>query len=163
MSLTLTVEGERWRAHLRGFAEGHPGLVPVAKGNGYGFTLGRLARKSEWLGVDTLAVGTYEELPEVASRFDGDLLVLTPWRPFVAALAPAISDRVIHTVGGADYLDALLARQPRARMVLERMTSMRRHGFAARELWSDRVRRRLRDARLEGIAMHLPLAHGAHL
>ena len=26
-----------------------PGLVPVAKGNGYGFTLGRLARKAQWL------------------------------------------------------------------------------------------------------------------
>ena len=71
MSLTLTVDGERWRGHLRGFAEATPGLVPVAKGNGYGFTLGRLARKAEWLadqglGFDTLAVGTYEELPEVA-------------------------------------------------------------------------------------------------
>ena len=82
MSLTLTVDGDRWRAHLRGFAEATPGLVPVAKGNGYGFTLGRLARKAEWLGVDTLAVGTYEELPEVAHRYAGDLLVLTPWRPF---------------------------------------------------------------------------------
>ena len=67
-------------------AEANPGLTPVAKGNGYGFGLGRLARKAQWLGVDTLAVGTYDELPEVASRFDGDLLVLTPWRPFGAAL-----------------------------------------------------------------------------
>ena len=56
--------------------------MPVAKGNGYGFTLGRLARKADWLGVDTLAVGTYDELPEVAQRYSGDLLVLTPWRPF---------------------------------------------------------------------------------
>ena len=78
MSLTLTVDGERWRAHLRDFADVTPGLVPVAKGNGYGFTLGRLARKAEWLGVDTLAAGTYEELPEVANRYAGDLLVLTP-------------------------------------------------------------------------------------
>ena len=54
--------------------------MPVAKGNGDGFTLGRLARKTEWLGLDTLAVGTYAELPEVADRFDGDLLVLTPGR-----------------------------------------------------------------------------------
>ena len=84
MSLTLTVDGDRWRTHLRGFAEATPGLVPVAKGNGYGFTLGRLARKAEWLGVDTLAVGTYEELPEVAQRYAGDLLVLTP----VAVLPP---------------------------------------------------------------------------
>ena len=72
MSLTLTVDGDRWRAHLRGFADSTPGLVPVAKGNGYGFTLGRLARKAGWLGVDTLAVGTYEELPEVERRYAGE-------------------------------------------------------------------------------------------
>ena len=86
MSLTLTVDGDRWRAHLRSVAGSQPGLVPVAKGNGYGFGLARLARKAGWLGVDTLAVGTYDELPEVASRYDGDLLVLTPWRPFGAAV-----------------------------------------------------------------------------
>jgi alanine racemase len=163
MSLTLTVDGERWRKHLHGFAERHPGLVPVAKGNGYGFTLGRLARKAQWLGADTLAVGTYEELPEVASRFDGDLLVLTPWRPFVDDLDPGLTDRVIHTVGRADDVEELLARQPRARVVVERVTSMLRHGFAARELWGDHLRRQLAAARLEGIALHLPLAQGAHL
>ena len=86
MSLILTVDGERWRAHLREVAEAYPGLVPVVKGNGYGFTAGRLARRAQWLaeqgyGTDTLAVGTYDELPHVAQRFDGDLLVLTPWRP----------------------------------------------------------------------------------
>ncbi len=163
MALTLTVDGERWRSHLRGYTDRHPGLVPVAKGNGYGFTLGRLARKSEWLGLDTLAVGTYEELPEVASRFDGDLLVLTPWRPFVADLDPALADRVIHTVSRPADLDALVARQARARLVLERMTSMQRHGFGARELWGDGVRRGLGAARFEGIALHLPLAQGSHL
>ena len=86
MSLTLTVDGDRWRGHLRAFTESTPGLVPVAKGNGYGFSVGRLARKTGWLGLDALAVGTYDELPEVASRYDGSLLVLTPWRPFGAAL-----------------------------------------------------------------------------
>ena len=67
-----TVDGERWRGHLRAVAEATPGLVPVAKGNGYGFTIGRLARKAQWLadrglGVDTLAVGTYDELPQAAT------------------------------------------------------------------------------------------------
>ena len=80
--LTLYVDGDRWRTHLRDVLTRNPGLVPVAKGNGYGFGLGRLARKAEWLGVDTLAVGTYDELPEVSQRYDGSLLVLTP----VAAL-----------------------------------------------------------------------------
>ena len=109
MSLTLTVDGDRWRDHLRKTAAAQPGLVPVAKGNGYGFGLGRLARKAQWLGVDTLAVGTYEELPEVASRFDGDLLVLTPWRPFGAALEVAedLQRRLVHTVSRAEDLREL--------------------------------------------------------
>ena len=47
MSLTLSVDGDRWRAHLRAFAEATPGLVPVAKGNGYGFGNGRLAQRVE--------------------------------------------------------------------------------------------------------------------
>ncbi len=163
MALTLTVDGDRWRAHLRGYADRHPGLVPVAKGNGYGFTLGRLARKTKWLGLDTLAVGTYEELPEVATRFDGDLLVLTPWRPFVDGLDPALADRVIHTVSRPADVDALVARQPGARLVVERMTSMQRHGFTARELWDEGLRRALGGVRFEGIALHLPLAQGSHL
>jgi alanine racemase len=164
MSLTLTVDGDRWRAHLRAVADAHPGLTPVAKGNGYGFGLGRLARRAQWLGADTLAVGTYDELPEVASRFDGDLLVLTPWRPFGAAieLDPALAKRVVHTIGRLSDLEDLLDRQPSARIVLERLTSMNRHGFSARDLRtaSEMAGRRTGFA---GVAFHLPLAHGRHL
>ncbi|MFC6344197.1 alanine racemase, partial [Nocardioides hankookensis] len=166
MSLTLTIDGDRWRAHLRSIADAEPGLVPVAKGNGYGFTLGRLARKAQWLGVDTVPVGTYEELSEVASRYDGSLLVLTPWRPFGAAteLDPALARRVIHTVSRIADLGDLLGRQPDARVVLERSTSMLRHGMTARELWSTaEVVRDHPKARVAGVALHLPLANGAHL
>ncbi len=164
MSLVLTVDGERWRSHLRGTAESTPGLVPVAKGNGYGFTLGRLARKAGWLGVDTLAVGTYEELPEVADRYAGHLLVLTPWRPFRPTLDPGLAGRVVHTVSRPDDLTGLLAAQPDARFVLELETSMRRHGMTAQQLWATAgVLRRHRGARLEGVALHLPLASGSHL
>ena len=102
--------------------------MPVAKGNGYGFGLGRLARKAQWLhdrghGVDTLAVGTYAELPEVAQRYDGDLLVLTPWRPFGPAteVDAALADRVVHTVSRVEDARALLDGSSRgARFVLER-------------------------------------------
>src|SRR4051794_24148099 len=136
MALTLAVDGDRWRAHLRATADATPGLVPVAKGNGYGFGLARLARKAQWLGADTLAVGTYEELPEVATRYPGDLLVLTPWRPFHPLPDPALSRRVIHTVSRPDDLAGLLAAVPDARFVLELATSMRRHGMTAQELWA---------------------------
>ena len=43
-----------------------PGLVPVARATATASASGRLARKAAWLGCDTLAVGTYSELPEVA-------------------------------------------------------------------------------------------------
>jgi alanine racemase len=164
MSLTLTVDGERWREHLRAFAEAHPGLVPVAKGNGYGFGVGRLARKTEWLGCDTLAVGTYDELPEVVTRFPGDLLVLTPWRPFGAALEmpPSWQRRLVHTVSRLPDVRDLSERQPGARLVLELATSMRRHGLSGAELRE--AASLIRSvSQVEGIALHLPLASGSHL
>ena len=170
MSLTLTVDGERWRTHLREVAERTPGLVPVAKGNGYGFGLARLARRTQWLrdqglGLDTLAVGTYGELPEVASRYDGDLLVLTPWRPFGPALEvdPAIAGRVVHTVSRPVDLPALRAADPRARFVLELTTSMLRHGMSARELRELDLDAARATGGLAGVALHLPLAQGSHL
>ncbi len=167
MSLVLTVDGERWRSHLRRMADQTPGLTPVCKGNGYGFGLHRLARKAGWLGVDTVAVGTYSELGEIAPRYDGDLLVLTPWRPFGPALEvdPAISSRVVHTLSRVADVTDLLGREPEARFVLELVTSMRRHGLTRRELEAaaSTLREREDRSRLEGVAIHLPLGHGSHL
>jgi alanine racemase len=164
VSLTLLVDGERWRGHLRDVAGQTPGLTPVAKGNGYGFTLGRLARRAAWLGCDTLAVGTYHELPEVMQRFDGDLLVLTPWRPTEHELPASLpSRRVVHTVSRLADLLALLEQEPEARVVLERLTSMRRHGMSADELRTAARLLARRAATLEGVAFHLPLASGSHL
>ena len=62
MPLQLTVDGERWRAHLRKVAQAQPGLVPVAKGNGYGFGLDRLAHRAAWLGADTVASLSADEV-----------------------------------------------------------------------------------------------------
>lgn len=169
MSLELHVDGPRWRAHLESVAAGHPGLVPVCKGNGYGFTLARLARKVQWLAdrghdVTALAVGTYTELPEVAQRWAGDVVVLTPWRPWIGVPDALPTRRLIHTVSRLDDLRALLALDPTARIVLERTTSMLRHGMAARELWeAGELLRKHPGARVEGLALHLPLGQGTHL
>ena len=159
MSLTLRVDGDRWRAHLKAFFASHPDLVPVAKGNGYGFGLGRLARKAQWLGVDTLAVGTYAEVPEVIDRFAGDVLVLTPYRSFEN---PVTGPRIIHTIGRLDDLLELAQSGEPARVVLERRTSMLRHGFTARELReAATIARTHRSLTVEGVALHLPLGtHG---
>ncbi len=45
MPLTMYVDGPRWRSHLQQVRDTHPGLVPVIKGNGYGFGVGRLASR----------------------------------------------------------------------------------------------------------------------
>ena len=57
MPLTLTIDRQLWHAHHRALLDDAPGLVPVAKGNGYGFGLRLLAAESSRLGVKTLAVG----------------------------------------------------------------------------------------------------------
>jgi hypothetical protein len=164
VALTLYVDGDRWRTHLKGVLTRNPGLVPVAKGNGYGFGLHRLARKAEWLGVDTLAVGTYDELEHVSQRYAGSLLVLSPWRPFVDVPE---DPRVIHTVGRLEDL-ASLAEQGRAtgqkpRVVLERLTTMLRHGFSAKGLRdAGRSVADGGDVEVAGVAMHLPLARRTH-
>lgn len=174
MSLTLTVDGERWRAHLRSVVEKHPGIVPVAKGNGYGLTLARLARRAQWLAdhvadtgapVDTIAVGTYDEVEPAASRYAGDLLVLTPWRPFGAALDldPRTSARVVHTVSRPEDLAALRERDPQARFVLEQLTSMLRHGMTRRDLAAAADALGQARSGLRGVAMHLPLNTTSHL
>ena len=164
MTLRLTVDGDRWRAHLRSVAEQTPGLVPVAKGNGYGFGIAGLARRADWLGSDVVAVGTYAELPQVAGRYHGDMVVLTPWRPYEPDLEPALAKRVIHTVSREEDVAGLLDREPGARFLLERATSMLRHGMTARALWAAAREVAARPgAKVEGVALHLPLAHGAHL
>jgi alanine racemase len=162
--LRMYVAGDRWRTHLKRIAEDRPGIVPVAKGNGYGFGIPRLARKAAWLGADTLAVGTYGEVAEAVSRFDGSILVLTPWRPGEADVPDDIAKRVVHTVSRLEDLRALAEGPGKPRVVLERLTSMKRHGFSAAglreagELLAGHGR-----AHLEGVAFHLPLAAQSHL
>lgn len=77
MALTLRIDSSGWRAHLAATVAAFPGLVPVVKGNGYGFGRARLAGVAAALDVDEVAVGTVHELPDLPA---GALtrLVLTP-------------------------------------------------------------------------------------
>ncbi|CAM5525968.1 hypothetical protein SVIOM342S_07938 [Streptomyces violaceorubidus] len=51
MALTLYVDTARWRAHHKHVQEQFPGLVPVCKGNGYGFGHERLAEEATAAGL----------------------------------------------------------------------------------------------------------------
>lgn len=163
MTLTLYVDTERFRANQHLTLGKAPTLVPVAKGNGYGLGNPRLAAEAHRLGVDTLAVGTYDELAAVRDVFPGSLLVLTPWRPFPPASEQPADPRVVHTLGRGEDLTALLERDPQARFVLELRTSMLRHGFTPAQLREAGAHLAGRDVALEGVALHLPMAGTSHL
>lgn len=153
MSLRLVVDAPRWRRHLASVRAATPDLVPVVKGNGYGFGIDVLAREAQALAVDTLAVGTYPEL-SAAAEFPGSLLVLSPWRPFLDVSTD--DPRTIHTVSCLDELALLAAVPHRPRVVLEIMTSMRRHGIPVERLAAARTM--LEGVHLEGWTLHLPMA-----
>lgn len=150
MPFRLHVDTTRWHAHLDGVRDATPGLVPVAKGNGYGFGLPRLGAEASRLGVDTVAVGEVEEVSSVRARFDGDVLVLAPYRPWDDPTADA---HVVRTVSDVDGLRALSGGG--SRVVVEVLTSMLRHGLDDPAL---HVAPELLDGlRCEGVALHLPM------
>ncbi|MFD5348088.1 alanine racemase, partial [Streptomyces anulatus] len=122
MALSLYVDTARWRAHQKSVIDQFPGLVPVCKGNGYGFGHERLADETIRFGSDTLAVGTTYEAARIKDWFSGDLLVLTPFRRGEEPVP--LPDRVIRSVSSVDGVHALVG----ARVVIECMSSMKRHG-----------------------------------
>lgn len=159
MTFELVVDAPRWRAHLAQVAESTPGLVPVVKGNGYGLGRDVLAAEATTLGCDVIAVGTYDEVPSALADFAGDVMVLSPWRPFLPG-TDVDDTRVIHTLGRVEDVAALAALRPGARIVLEGETSMARHGLDRHQLAAAVAA--LGGLSLEGFAVHLPMA-GANL
>ena len=154
MTFTLYVDEQRWRAHLRATLASEAAIVPVIKGNGYGLGNERLAAEAALLGVDTVAVGTTDELPVVQAAFPGDVLVLTPSYP---APIDDPTGRVVQTAAHLPTLDA----GGGARVVVEAMTSMHRHGLAFED--APALAGLLGNVRLEGLAFHLPMdRHGGY-
>lgn len=149
MTFTVYVRRERWRAHQQTVLDDLPGLVPVAKGNGYGLGNRRLGEEAAVLGVDTLAVGIDRELGEVSDVFDGDLLVLTPVLP---GATYDTDPRVVRTVA---HRDAVSSAGPGTRVVVECRTSMHRHGLRPDDLLD--LARTPPAGTVEGLALHFPL------
>jgi alanine racemase len=149
MPLILHIDSDRWRDHLR--STWNPDIVPVAKGNGYGFGNPRLLAESRALGAKTVAVGTYTEVPP---DFKDDVVVLSPWRPF---LEVPQGKNVLHTVS---RLADLVSIPAGSRVLIEVQTSMHRHGIGARELRHTMLLNALDRIRFEGWSLHFPMGAG---
>lgn len=156
MSFVLHVDAERWRRALTGARERYPGLVPVIKGNGYGFGIRLLCAEASTLGVPLVAIGTYVEAEAALAAFLGDVLVMEPYRASIPGDPATLeSDRIVHTVTNPSDLDDLRAHSPSARVVVEGLTSMNRFGLAV-----SRVGELAKRAQAEGVTLHLPLGTG---
>jgi alanine racemase len=153
MTFSLYVDRPRWRAHTDLMLAQTPGLVPVVKGNGYGFGRTLLAAESARLDVDVLAVGEPQEVASVRADFDGSVLVMSPYLDGSDVPAEP-DDRVVHTAATRQGLAALAGH----RVVVELQTSMRRFGFSGSDL--DQLSKLIDAVQLEGFALHLPMEEG---
>ena len=156
MTFVLKVDAPAWRAAQHRTLSRLPGLVPVVKGNGYGFGRDLLGAEATRLGVPTIAVGTYTEVADALRIFGGDVLVMEPYRSSIHASRADLGDpRLIHTITAYADLDDLREREPGARLVVEGLTSMTRFGVPISQ-----VTTLAEEAGAEGVALHLPLGEG---
>jgi alanine racemase len=151
MPLTLYVDFPAWHEHLRAEVARNPGLVPVVKGNGYGFTVPLLTRTSADLGVGRIAVGTAEDAAVALQMFPGEVIVLeAPAEP--DQFPPDPNTRVLYTAASVDAASALAGR----RVIVDCCTSLRRQGITESDLaalWQVTDGGRA----IEAFSLHLPI------
>lgn len=151
MTLRLSVDTGAWKAHVASAKIAAGELIPVVKGNGYGFGRNELMKHAAGLATE-VAVGTVYELNEVPAAMRP--FVLTP----VGVGVETISRRdAVLTVGSArdvELLENIGAKNP---VSIKIESSMHRYGASpeqAREL-----RRRAESSGHQVVAwsLHLPL------
>ncbi len=129
MTLRLTVDRAAWRAHVDGVRDAVEHLVPVVKGNGYGFGRAALvAEASRW--AHTLAVGTVHEAADVPGSLGTDVVCLTPALRVPGELGPHVVPTVARPVHVAGLASAARGR----RVAVKLASSMRRYGALPHEL-----------------------------
>jgi alanine racemase len=132
MTLALSVDEPAWRSHLDRFSDGlTDALVPVVKGNGYGFGRPTLIAEAQRLGVTRIAVGTIHELPGRGEADGLEVIVLTPT---LDALAEEVDTAVTLTIGSAGQLAHLRDAGFEGRVIVKLASSMQRYGCSLDEL-----------------------------
>jgi alanine racemase len=162
LTLRLTVDAVAWRAHVEHLASAYSSLVPVVKGNGYGFGRARLARIAEEIvagrrgavEAPTIAVGTVHELAGLPYRVR-PLVLTPPVTPALSVLRSAPRNPVV-SVGDAAHVAALSGWN--GEVLVKLASSMRRFGVLPRQL--DELEGAVRAAGLTaiGYSLHLPLS-----
>lgn len=158
MTFRLTLDVARWQRQLDRFVAEAGDVVPVVKGNGYGFGIPLLAGACTRLDTPVVAVGTLAEAALVRQQGATDVLVLNPLLPGElhrpARVAGAADPGLIRVVAHRDVLDELPGAAPEQRVVVEMATALQRFGLPWNRL--SELRTTLRSAGCDGVALHLP-------
>lgn len=125
MTLRLVVRRAAWHEHVARVASRTGDLLPVVKGNGYGF--GRPVLMAHAVRMSTtVAVGSVFEVGDVPAGTTA--LVLTPVGD---ALPEALPQSTIFTVGSRAHVDQLVRHGVTPRVVVKVASTMQRFGVAA--------------------------------
>lgn len=128
MGLRLSVRRQPWLQALHTQARDIPGLVPVVKGNGYGFGRPVLAPIAATL-APNIAVGTVFETAEVPPTHTPYVLT-----PHVDLLPSHLATNSVLTVGSIDHVHTLRDQDWRGPVTIKLRSNMNRYGVAPSDL-----------------------------
>jgi len=117
MTLRLTVNRQAWLDHVRLTASQHETVLPVVKGNGYGFGRPILFEQAAHL-ADHVAVGTVYEATDVPPSLTP--VVLTPAGTH---LPSSLSAHAVLTVGSLDHVAALRSHNDNLPVYISHITA----------------------------------------
>jgi len=153
MTLFLEVNSDAFKEHLNKTLKDYQDLVPVIKGNGYGFGLDNLAIEAKRLSLTTICVGTVFEAFKLEKAFGEEILVLEPFNKkdvSSATVWQSLENRFIKTISSLD--SGFDFNSP---FVIEGLTSTNRFGV---KLESLQQIGEFNNPNLRGLALHLPIA-----
>ncbi|MFM8651683.1 MAG: alanine racemase, partial [Acidimicrobiaceae bacterium] len=130
MTLQLNVDSAAWRRHVSETAKSLGDLIPVVKGNGYGFGRATLIEHAQKISSD-IAVGTIFEAHDLPNNCRA--FVLTP---VGKALPPAknMTENMVLTVGSVGHVQNLREAGWHGDVVIKLRSSMNRYGADSSEL-----------------------------
>lgn len=151
MTIRLAVNEPRWLAHVQGVAKSMPGLVPVVKGNGYGFRRWNLMPLAGQLSSE-IAVGTVFEVRDIPSKVTP--IVLTPT---MTAPPKNLPLNTVLTVASRHHVVALSTAGWSGEVIVKLQSSTRRYGVTKGDF--DALIADVHNARftIRGYAIHPPL------
>lgn len=172
MTLQLAVDSAAWQRHVLHVADQVGEILPVVKGNGYGFGRRQLMSHASDISSD-VAVGTVHELADVPPAIRP--FVLTPVGAGVvdassaeivdadgAPMSHAIRLDAVLAVASRHDLDVLKKLNSQNPVVIKVESSMHRYGVLPDDAASLRAAAEAAGHEVVAWSLHLPLAGGTH-